>query len=644
MIKVIFPDGTEKEFKKGSTPLNVAESISKGLASKSIGAEVNGNLYDLNRELPEKSDINLITFKDEKSTDFYRHTFSHILAQAVIRVYGEDKVKLGIGPVIKNGFYYDFDLGDIRISDEDLLKIEKEMAKIISQNYEIERIDVTKEKAKEILSRGLKQTYKLELLEGINDDEVTFYKQGDFMDLCRGPHMPSTGKVKYFKLTSVSGAYWRGDENNMMLQRIYGTAFAKKSDLEGYLNMIEEAKKRDHRKLGPQMDLFSFNHEYAPGMAFFHPKGTIALNQLIEFSREMHEKDGYKEINTPLIMNEKLWKISGHWDHYSENMYFSEMENQGFAVKPMNCPGHIIIYKSDSVSYRDLPIKMFELGKVHRYERSGALHGLFRVRGFTQDDAHLFCSIDGVEEQIKGVIKLVDKMYKTFNFEYRAELSTRPEDYMGDPQLWEKATDILKKTLEDVNLNYKINEGDGAFYGPKIDYHIKDCLGREWQCATIQLDFMMPEKFHLKYIGKENEEIQPVMIHRTVFGSIERFFGILTENFAGAFPSWFAPVHVILLPIADRHVEYSQKIKEIFISEGLRVEIDKRQKSTNFKVRDAQLNKIPYILVLGDKEIEKNKLSIRTRNNKQINDVEIEHFYNKVKEEISKKMINSIFE
>lgn len=644
MIKVIFPDGTEKKFEKGATPLNVAEGISKGLASKSIGAEVNGNLYDLNRELPEKSEVNIITLKDEKSADFYRHTFSHILAQAVIRVYGENNVKLGIGPVIKNGFYYDFDLGDIRISDEDLLKIEKEMTKIISQNYKIERMDVTKEKAVEILSNGLEQTYKLELLDGINDNEITFYKQGDFMDLCRGPHMSSTGKVKYFKLTSVSGAYWRGDENNKMLQRIYGTAFAKKSDLEGYLNMIEEAKKRDHRKLGPQMDLFSFNHEYAPGMAFFHPKGTIALNELIEFSREMHKEDGYKEINTPLIMNEKLWKISGHWDHYSENMYFSEMENQGFAVKPMNCPGHIIIYKSGSVSYRDLPIKMFEFGKVHRYERSGALHGLFRVRGFTQDDAHLFCSIDGVEEQIKSVIKLVDKMYKTFDFEYRAELSTRPEDYMGDPELWEKATNILKKTLEDVNLNYKINEGDGAFYGPKIDYHIKDCLGREWQCATIQLDFMMPEKFHLKYIDNENEEIQPVMIHRTVFGSIERFFGILTENFAGAFPSWFAPVHVIILPIADRHVEFSEKIKDRFISEGLRVEVDKRQKSTNFKVRDAQLNKIPYILVLGDKEIEKNKLSVRTRNNKQINDVEIEYFYNNVKEEINKKMINSIFE
>lgn len=641
MIKVFFPDGTKKEFDNGTTSLDVAGDISKRLASKAIGAEVNGNLFDLNRTLPEESEIKIITLNDELSEEFYRHTFSHILAQAVIRIYGKENVKLGIGPVIKNGFYYDFDLGDIRISDEDLGKIEKEMTKIISEDYPVERIEADKEKAGEILKD---QKYKLELLEGIKDDDITFYKQGDFIDLCRGPHMPSTGKVKYFKLTSVSGAYWRGDENNPMLQRVYGTAFAKKSELEEYLNMMEEAKKRDHRKLGPKMGLFSFNHEYAPGMAFFHPKGTIVLNELMEFSRKMHKEDGYEEINTPLIMNEELWKISGHWDHYSENMYFSEMENQNFAVKPMNCPGHIIIYKSGSVSYRDLPIKMFEFGKVHRYERSGALHGLFRVRGFTQDDAHIFCTMEGVEEQIKGVIKLVDRIYKTFDFEYRAELSTRPEDYMGDPLLWDKATEILKTTLEDVGLNYKVNEGDGAFYGPKIDYHIKDSLGREWQCATIQLDFMMPEKFHLKYIDNENQEVQPVMIHRTVFGSTERFFGILTENFAGAFPSWFSPVHVILLPIADRHVEFALDIQKKFFDEGLRVDVDERQKSTNFKVRDAQMNKIPYILVIGDKEIEKNKLSVRTRNNKQINDVEIDYFCKKVKEEIDKKMINSIFE
>lgn len=641
MIKVFFPDGTKKEFDNGTTSLDVAGDISKRLASKAIGAEVNGNLFDLNRSLPEESEIKIVTLNDELSEEFYRHTFSHILAQAVIRIYGKENVKLGIGPVIKNGFYYDFDLGDVRISDEDLEKIEKEMTKIISEDYPVERMKADKEKAREILKD---QKYKLELLEGIKDDDITFYKQGDFIDLCRGPHMPSTGKVKYFKLTSVSGAYWRGDENNPMLQRVYGTAFAKKSELEEYLNMMEEAKKRDHRKLGPKMGLFSFNHEYAPGMAFFHPKGTIALNELMEFSRKMHKEDGYEEINTPLIMNEELWKISGHWDHYSENMYFSEMENQNFAVKPMNCPGHIIIYKSGSVSYRDLPIKMFEFGKVHRYERSGALHGLFRVRGFTQDDAHIFCTMDGVEEQIKGVIKLVDRIYKTFDFEYRAELSTRPEDYMGDPLLWDKATEILKTTLEDVGLNYKVNEGDGAFYGPKIDYHIKDSLGREWQCATIQLDFMMPEKFHLKYIDNENQEVQPVMIHRTVFGSTERFFGILTENFAGAFPSWFSPVHVILLPIADRHVEFALGIQKKFSDEGLRVEVDERQKSTNFKVRDAQMNKVPYILVIGDKEIEKNKLSVRTRNNKQINDVEIDYFCNKVKEEIDKKMINSIFE
>ncbi|MGD9907111.1 MAG: threonine--tRNA ligase, partial [Mesotoga sp.] len=492
-ISIKLPDGSIKEYESGITPAEIAKDISEGLARRAFGAIVDEELWDLERPIEKDASVKLVLDKDPESSRFFRHTMSHILAQAIMRLYGKEKVKLAIGPTIENGFYYDIDLGETRITEEDLPKIESEMNKIIKEDLPVERFELPVSEAIELMKRE-DQPYKVQLIEDLVKDtgaeKVTFYKQGEFVDLCRGPHVSSTGKVKYFKLTSVSGAYWRGDENNKMLQRVYGTAFAKKSDLEDYLRMIEEAKKRDHRKLGPALGLFTINYEYAPGMPVFLPKGTEMLNQLLQFSREKHVEDGYREVSTPQIMSDALWRTSGHWDHYRDNMYFTEKEDQQFAVKPMNCPGHIIIYKSSSVSYRDLPMKLFEFGKVHRYERSGVLHGLFRVRGFVQDDAHIFCTREQIQQEIMGVIDFVQKIYSPFNFEYRAELSTRPEDYMGEVELWDIATKALEDSLVAKKMEFKVNEGDGAFYGPKIDYHIKDSLGREWQCATIQLDFM----------------------------------------------------------------------------------------------------------------------------------------------------------
>jgi threonyl-tRNA synthetase len=572
---------------------------------------------------------------------------SHILAQAIMRLYGKEKVKLAIGPTIENGFYYDIDLGETRITEEDLPKIESEMNKIIKEDLPVERFELPVSEAIELMKRE-DQPYKVQLIEDLVKDtgaeKVTFYKQGEFVDLCRGPHVSSTGKVKYFKLTSVSGAYWRGDENNKMLQRVYGTAFAKKSDLEDYLRMIEEAKKRDHRKLGPALGLFTINYEYAPGMPVFLPKGTEMLNQLLQFSREKHVEDGYREVSTPQIMSDALWRTSGHWDHYRDNMYFTEKEDQQFAVKPMNCPGHIIIYKSSSVSYRDLPMKLFEFGKVHRYERSGVLHGLFRVRGFVQDDAHIFCTREQIQQEIMGVIDFVQKIYSPFNFEYRAELSTRPEDYMGEVELWDIATKALEDSLVAKKMEFKVNEGDGAFYGPKIDYHIKDSLGREWQCATIQLDFMMPERFGIKYVGPDNEEYQPVMIHRAIFGSVERFMGILIEHFAGAFPAWLAPTQVSVIPIADRHAEYAESVAAELKSRGFRVEVDDRQKSTNYKIREAQLMKVPYMIIVGDREKEDGTISVRLRSEKDLGSIALQEFMDKLSQEVNMRSATSIFE
>ncbi len=646
-IKVIFPDGMEKSFPGESSSMQIAESISSGLARTVIGARLNGKLFDLNTPISEAGEsevrIELLKKEDRESESFYRHTLAHVMAQAVTRLFGENRVVLGIGPTIENGFYYDIELKDGVIKEEDIPAIEDEMKKIVKENLPLERFELPRDEAIAfMLEKG--QNYKVELIKDLPEGEkISFYRQGEFVDLCRGPHVPSTGRIKNFKILSLAGAYWRGNEKNPMLQRLYATAFDSKEALEEYLNFIEEAKKRDHRKLGPQLGLFIMN-DVAAGMPFFLPKGTVSLGEIMAMWRKFHKAAGYEEVITPLIMHESLWHQSGHWDHYRDNMYFIEKDETAYAVKPMNCPGHIIIYKKDAVSYRDLPWRMSEFGKVHRYEKSGQLHGLFRVRSFTQDDAHIFCTEENVKQEVVGVIELVSKIYGVFGFQYMVELSTRPENSMGSDEQWELATDSLREALEQVGLDYVVNEGDGAFYGPKIDFHVKDSLGRTWQCATIQLDFQMPERFDLHYIASDNEEHRPVMIHRTVLGSLERFFGVLIEHFAGAFPSWMAPVQVKLLPIADRHHEYSYAIKEKLERSGLRVEIDSRPKKVNYKIREAQLQKIPYMMIIGDKECENEKVSLRLRSGTDLGDVSVTDFIDRVKSEIDVYSISSAFE
>ncbi len=633
MVRIELPDGEILEYESEVTPEDVAKDISERLHREAIGALVNGELWDLKRPISFDAKIKIITLDDEEAPSIYRHTMAHIMAQAVMRLFGYDKVRLGIGPTIENGFYYDFEILDGRITEEDLPRIEEKMREIIDEDLPIERFELSKEEALKFMEeKG--QVYKVELIKEIDEDKVSFYKQGEFVDLCRGPHMPSTGWVKHFKLLSLAGAYWRGDERNPMLQRIYGTAFAKKKDLEDYLKQVEEAKKRDHRKLGPALELFMLDTEMAPGMPFFLPNGTVVLNELIKFSRELHIEDGYEEVMTPLIMNEKLWRQSGHWDHYKNNMYFTEKEGISYAVKPMNCPGHILIFKSKTVSYRDLPVKYFEFGKVHRYERGGVLHGLLRVRGFTQDDAHIFCTEEQIEEEIKGVIRLIDRIYSQFGFTYRAELSTMPEDHMGDEETWHRAEKALKSALDKIGLNYEIAEGEGAFYGPKIDFHIKDSLGREWQCATVQLDFLMPERFDINYIGPDNEEHRVVMIHRAIYGSMERFFGILVEHYAGAFPTWLAPVQVVVIPISDRHLDYASKAYERLFESSIRVKLDDRRETLGYRIRDNQLKKVPYMLILGDKEKNDGTVSIRTRSGNEVKNVKLEEFEKTILSEI----------
>jgi len=574
----------------------------------------------------------------------YRHTMSHILAQAVTHIYGVKNVVLGIGPTIENGFYYDILIDNGAVQEEDLPKIEKEMERIIKENYPIRHFTLPKEEAIALM-REKGQPYKVELIEHLPEGEpISFYEQGDFVDLCRGPHLSSTGIIRPFKLLSLAGAYWRGDEKNQMLQRIYGTAFPTNEALKDYLEFLEESKRRDHRRLGPQLGLFHIDTEIAAGMPFFLEKGVIALTELQTVWRKFHKEAGYIEVITPLVMHEKLWRQSGHWDHYRENMYFIEKDEQTYAVKPMNCPGHIIIYKSQARSYRELPWKMAEFGKVHRYERSGVLHGLFRVRSFTQDDAHIFMTEDDIVREATDLIHLIDRMYKVFGFEYRVDLSTRPENSMGSDELWELATESLKKALVETQVDYRINEGDGAFYGPKIDFHIKDCLGRTWQCATVQLDFQMPERFDMTYIGQDNQEHRPVMIHRTVFGSLERFMGILIEHYAGAFPSWLAPVQVSVLPIADRHNDYCQRVKETLANRGIRAQVDSRSKKINYKIRDAQLNKVPYMMVVGDKEVEEEKIALRTRNEKDLGAITLDSFIDVFEKEVKELADHSLFE
>lgn len=631
-MKITLKDGFIKEIQKGITVLELAKEISEGLARNATAGKVNGEVKDLRYKIEEDSEVEILTFENsEDGKKAYWHTTSHIMAQAIKRIYG-DSLKLTIGPSIDKGFYYDFDVKE-NISSDDFEKIEEEMKKIIKEDLPIERYTLPREVAiKFMKDRG--EDYKVELIEELPEgEEISFYKQGDFTDLCAGPHLMSTGKVKAVKILSSSGAYWRGDEHNKMLQRFYGISFPKTSQLEEYLNMLEEAKKRDHKKLGKELELFMIAPE-GPGFPFFLPKGMVLRNVLEDFWRNIHRKNGYVEIKTPMILNEELWHRSGHWDHYKENMYTTKIDDVDFGIKPMNCPGGMIVYKSKMHSYKDLPIRAGELGLVHRHEKSGELNGLFRVRCFTQDDAHIFCLPSQIESEISGIMKLVDKVYKIFGFEYTVELSTRPEDSMGLDEQWEMAEGALKKVLKDLNVPYELNEGDGAFYGPKIDFHIKDSIGREWQCGTIQLDFQMPERFDLTYVGEDGEKHRPVMLHRVIFGSIERFIGVLIENYAGAFPTWLAPVQVKILPIADSHKEYALKVKEQLENVGIRVELDDRNEKIGYKIREAQLQKIPYMVILGDKEKEANSVGVRSRKDGDIGEMKVDDFIAKVVEEI----------
>ena len=645
---IVNPERVKIDVTPEQTFLEILKSEKKDRWKEWVAVKTKNGTTDLTRTVGEMGsgeyEIEWVHRDTTEAQSVYRHTMSHILAQAVTHIYGVKNVVLGIGPTIENGFYYDILIDNGAVQEEDLPKIEKEMERIIKENYPIRHFTLPKEEAIALM-REKGQPYKVELIEHLPEGEpISFYEQGDFVDLCRGPHLSSTGIIRPFKLLSLAGAYWRGDEKNQMLQRIYGTAFPTNEALKDYLEFLEESKRRDHRRLGPQLGLFHIDTEIAAGMPFFLEKGVIALTELQTVWRKFHKEAGYIEVITPLVMHEKLWRQSGHWDHYRENMYFIEKDEQTYAVKPMNCPGHIIIYKSQARSYRELPWKMAEFGKVHRYERSGVLHGLFRVRSFTQDDAHIFMTEDDIVREATDLIHLIDRMYKVFGFEYRVDLSTRPENSMGSDELWELATESLKKALVETQVDYRINEGDGAFYGPKIDFHIKDCLGRTWQCATVQLDFQMPERFDMTYIGQDNQEHRPVMIHRTVFGSLERFMGILIEHYAGAFPSWLEPVQVSVLPIADRHNDYCQRVKETLANRGIRAQVDSRSKKINYKIRDAQLNKVPYMMVVGDKEVEEEKIALRTRNEKDLGAITLDSFIDVFEKEVKELADHSLFE
>ena len=635
-IKITFPDGSVKEFEKGINTADIAASISPGLKKKAVAGKVNGKLVDLYQSIEEDAAIEVVTLDSEDGLEVYRHSSAHLLAHAIHRLY--PNTKFGIGPVIEDGFYYDMEI-PTALTPEDLKKIELEMKRIIKEDIKIERKEVSREEALRIFEE-LEDHLKVELINDLPEDaQISIYEQGDFFDLCRGPHLPSTGKVKAFKLLSVAGAYWRGSSDRQMLQRIYGTSFSKDAELEEYLHLLEEAKKRDHRKLGKELDLFMFSEE-APGMPFYLENGMIIRNELENYSRKLQEDAGYKEVKTPLMMNQRLWEQSGHWDHYHENMYFTEVDDTKFALKPMNCPGHMLIYKNQLHSYRDLPMRVAEFGQVHRHELSGALNGMMRVRTFTQDDSHIFVRPDQIESEIKGVIDLIDKIYGVFGFDYRVELSTRPEDSMGSDELWNQAESALKNVLEDLNMDYHLNEGDGAFYGPKIDFHILDALKRSWQLATIQLDFQMPEKFDLTYVGEDNQRYRPVVIHRAIMGSIDRFIGIITEHFAGAFPTWLAPVQVKLLPIAEAHHGYARDVLKAMQEAGIRVQLDERNEKIGYKIREAQLLKVPYMLVIGDKEVENGTLSVRKRGHGDLGAQSVNHVIEQIIQEIENKTRN----
>ncbi|MEF2901189.1 MAG: threonine--tRNA ligase [Terrisporobacter sp.] len=634
MIKVTLKDGSVKEFENELSVLEIAKSISEGLARAVVAASVNDQVVGLDYIVKEDCTLNLFKFDDVEGKDVFRHTSAHMLAQAIKRLYPE--AKFAIGPSIENGFYYDIDL-DQRLTMEDLQKIESEMKKIAKEDLKVERYELPKEEAL-AWAKENGEIYKEELINELPEGEViSFYKQGDFTDLCRGPHLPSTKKVKAVKLLSIAGAYWRGDEKNKMLQRIYGISFEKNKDLEQYLHLLEEAKKRDHRKLGKELELF-FIPEEGPGFPLFLPKGMELKNALLKFWREIHRQDGYYEIETPIILNRHLWETSGHWYHYKENMYTVKIDEQDFAIKPMNCPGSMLYYQSKPHSYRDFPMRVAELGRVHRHELSGALHGLMRVRAFTQDDAHIFMLPEQIKDEIKGVVKLIDSVYKTFGFEYHLELSTRPEDSMGTDEEWETAENGLREALEELNLPYILNEGDGAFYGPKIDFHLKDCLGRTWQCGTIQLDMQLPQRFDISYVGQDGEKHRPVMIHRVALGSIERFIGILIEQYAGKFPVWLAPTQVKILPISDKYMDYANEVKKALFDAGVRVEMDDRAEKIGFKIREAQLQKVPYMLVVGEKEAAENQVAVRSRDKGEMGSMNLADFVSMVVKEDAERV------
>lgn len=634
MLNITLPDGSVRTFEGESvTALEVAKNISNGLAKKALAASVDGVTVGLNQPITKDAKVAIYTFDDEEGKHVFRHSASHILAEAVVRLF--PGTKLAIGPAIKDGFYYDLD-SEHKFTPEDLGKIEEEMQKIVKENQEYIRKEISRADAL-ALFKEKEEPYKVELIEDLPEDAIiTTYQNGEFLDLCAGPHLPNTGYVKAVKLMSVAGAYWRGSEKNKMLQRIYGTCFPKKADLDEYLFLLEEAKRRDHRKLGQELQLFTFVDE-APGFPLFYPKGMILRNELENYWKEVHRQAGYQEIKTPMIMSRVLWERSGHWDHYHDNMYFTEIDEEPYAIKPMNCPGGILLYNSTLHSYRDLPLRWGELGLVHRHELSGALHGLMRVRAFTQDDAHIFMLPEQITSEVKGVITLIDSIYKLFGFEYHVELSTRPEDSMGDDALWEKATDALRESLTEMKMNYIVNEGDGAFYGPKIDFHLKDSLGRTWQCGTIQLDFQMPEKFDMCYIGEDGEKHRPVMVHRTCFGSIERFIGILTEHFAGAFPTWLAPVQAVVLPITDKFKDYADEVAAKLSAQGVRVEVDGRNEKVGYKIREAQVQKVPHMLIVGEKEATTGTVGHRDRAKGDMGAVAVDEFVAQIVEEIKSK-------
>ena len=637
-MKITLKGGTVKEYEGSMSVLDIAKDISEGLARAATSAKVNGESVDLRTELSEDCELEILTFDSEDGKGAFNHTASHIMAQAIKRLYPE--TKLAIGPSIANGFYYDLDR-ETPFTTEDLEKIEAEMKKIVKENLPLERFTKSREEAI-CYFKEKDEPYKVELIEDLPEgEEISFYSQGEFTDLCAGPHLMSTKAVKAFKLTSLAGAYWRGNEKNKMLTRIYGVAYPKKAELDEYLHMMEEARKRDHRKLGRELGLFMMCEE-GPGFPFFLPKGMVLKNTLLDYWRDLHKKKGYVEIATPIILSRHLWENSGHWDHYKDNMYTTVIDEEDYAVKPMNCPGGMLVYKSEPRSYKDLPLRAGELGLVHRHEKSGQLHGLMRVRCFTQDDAHIFMTPEQIRDEIKGVAGLIDEVYSLFGFKYHVELSTRPEDSMGSDEDWEMATEGLRGALDDLGLNYVVNEGDGAFYGPKIDFHLEDSIGRTWQCGTIQLDMQMPQRFDLEYTGADGEKHRPIMIHRVAFGSIERFIGILIEHFAGAFPTWLAPVQVKVLPISDKYMDYAQKVFHTLEEEGVRAEIDTRAEKIGYKIREAQMNKIPYMLVVGAKEEEEEKVAVRSRFAGDEGQKELGVFIGSVEDEIASRVIREV--